>query len=211
MKGFSLLSLLAVMLSLVSGQDKPCGAGQQCVGAGSCESFSAEKGKFDQLSPDSQERRRLLGKLRSLVCNKKGRKVCCDVPVPEAGTQPEVSDSPSYLPSLDREECGLAGASLSFIFGGEDTHLGQFPFLALVGRSEGRITQWTCGGSIINQWFVLSAAHCGSSLDMVRLGEWRVVEEEEEEEVGTDCEFVDHGNVRDRLCSEPHQVGLIVI
>ena len=44
---------------------------------------------------------------------------------------------------------------------------------------------------------------------MVRLGEWRVEEEEEEDE-GTDCEFVDHGNVRDRLCSEPHQVRLIV-
>ena len=214
MKGFSLLSLVAVMLRLVSGQDRPCGAEQRCVSASSCQSFTVEKLKFDQLKPGSEEKRRLLKTLRSLVCNKKERKVCCEVseaPVPDGGNETEescqnstaeVSDSPSYLPSLEREECGLAGASFSFIFGGETTHLAQFPFMALVGKIKGRTTKWDCGGSIINKWFVLSAAHCGSRVDLVRLGEWRVEESQED----VDCEYVDHGNVRHRLCSEPHQV-----
>ena len=210
MRGFSLLSLLAVTLSLVSGQDTPCEAGQRCASAGSCESFTAEKRKFDQLTSGSQEWRRVLEKLRSLVCNKKERKVCCGKNEKEESFQnttevSEISDSPNFVPSLDREECGLAGASFSFIIGGEDTHLGQFPFLALVGKTTGRTTQWDCGGSIINKWFVLSAAHCGTRVNLVRLGEWRV-EEAEEEGGEYDCEYIDHGNVRARLCSEPHQV-----
>ena len=79
-----------------------------------------------------------------------------------------------------------------------DTEIGEFPFMALLGSGqEGNIT-WSCGGSIINKvdlanifskiflqniftkWFVLSAAHCGPTVDFVRLGEWKA-------EWSTDC------------------------
>ena len=54
-----------------------------------------------------------------------------------------------------------------------DTKIGEFPFMALLGSGqEGNIT-WKCGGSVINKWFVLSAAHCGPTVDFVRLGEWK--------------------------------------
>ena len=119
MRGVSRLSCLAVMFSLVSGQDRPCGAWQRCVSASSCQSFTVEKLKFDQLTPGSEEKRRLLKTLRSLVCNKKERKVCCE--------DPDVSgpDTPSHLPSLRSEECGLAGDSFAFVLGGEKTHVGK--------------------------------------------------------------------------------------
>ena len=83
--------------------------------------------------------------------------------------------------------------------------LGEFPFLALVGQSTGENIQWSCGGSIINKWFVISAGHCGPTVDYVRLGEWRVVDPEKEVN-NTDCETVDQVTT----CSQPHQVGLIV-
>merc|ERR1712154_445753 len=41
-----------------------------------------------------------------------------------------------------------------------------------------------CGGAVINKWFVLSAGHCGPTVDYVRLGEWKVVDPETE----TECE-----------------------
>ena len=34
--------------------------------------------------------------------------------------------------------------------------------------------QWVCGGTLINYWYVVTAAHCTSKLTDVRLGEWTV-------------------------------------
>jgi len=70
------------------------------------------------------------------------------------------------------------------VLGGENTTIGEFPFLGLLGQQKGRSIKWTCGGSIINKWFVLSAAHCGPNVDYVRLGEWKVVDPE--------CERLDY-------------------
>lgn len=63
----------------------------------------------------------------------------------------------------------------AFILGGQDTKLGEFPWMTLLGsrRKSGSIF-WKCGGALINKWFVVSAAHCGPSVDYVRLGEWEV-------------------------------------
>ena len=155
------------MTSLVSGQDAPCGAGQQCVGFSNCPSFVRETAKLNSLTWGTVQWRRLLGKLRSLVCSSQQQKVCCELEDP---------DSPSYLPSLESQECGLDGASTAFVLGGEDTSIGEFPFLGRLGRKEGGNIKWRCGGSIINKWFLLSAAHCGPTVDYVRLGEWKVAQ-----------------------------------
>ena len=110
--------LLLALLSSVLGQDRPCGApGQECVSGAGCESFRAEKIIFTRLPLGSQEKQRQQEKLRSLVCNEEESKVCCDV---SAGP-----DSPSYIPSLEREECGLEGGNAGFILSGEDTTLGR--------------------------------------------------------------------------------------
>ena len=62
--------------------DNPCEAGKECVPGDSCEMFTAEKLKLAGLSRGSDERKRLLERLRSLVCNKEEKKVCCDLPSP---------------------------------------------------------------------------------------------------------------------------------
>merc|ERR1712154_146453 len=115
--------------------------------------------------------------------NKVERKVCCGVPPPPtpASTGP---DSPSYLPSLEREECGVEGGKSAFVLGGENTTIGEFPFLGLLGKEKSGNIKWVCGGAVINKWFVLSAGHCGPTVDYVRLGEWKVVDPETE----TECE-----------------------
>ena len=49
------------------------------------------------------------------------------------------------------------------IVGGEEAPIGRYPWLALLGygrtRNEGNLT-WECGGVLIGDQFVLTAAHC---------------------------------------------------
>ena len=108
-----------------------------------------ERAKLVGLTRGSEERRRLLQRLKSLVCHNEERNVCCEVP----GQGPSDPDSPSYLPSLEAEECGVEGGNPAFVLGGEDTGIGEFPFLGLIGKrkGKGRKIEWECGGSIINK------------------------------------------------------------
>ena len=69
-----------------------------------------------------------------------------------------------WKPNGDRRECGEK-INLSNILGGSITKLGEITFMALLGyeklpgRLPGQIF-YTCGASIINKWYVLTAAHC---------------------------------------------------
>jgi hypothetical protein len=70
------------------------------------------------------------------------------------------------------------------------TRPGMFPFNALVGILNSEIwsevlnktvtsnkTRYACGGTLINHWYVVTAAQChveGKQISTVRLGEWEI-------------------------------------
>merc|ERR1711988_383897 len=173
-------------------QDKDCKADQKCVNEMTCNNFQQEKKIYKNLEKNTTQYNTTEKHLRSLVCNKYERKVCCDIteivsstPPPErprTKTPPPTGcanpDSPCHRPSLEEEKCGLDNSDTGF-FGVEGTRIGEFPFLVLLGSKRGGDSvSWQCGGTLINKWYVLTAASCGE-VDYVRLREWRIVDPED--------------------------------
>ncbi|XP_037076685.1 phenoloxidase-activating factor 1-like [Pollicipes pollicipes] len=98
-----------------------------------------------------------------------------------------------YLPPMESfgdDRCGInvPGTNLDE----EEVHLGEYPWMALLGYTStttpDKIT-YNCGGTLINNRYVLTAAHCVSrlpkrlSVSSVRLGEHNVSTE-------LDCQMV---------------------
>ncbi|XP_032522490.2 venom protease-like isoform X2 [Danaus plexippus] len=91
----------------------------------------------------------------------------------------ENSDYITDFPELP--VCGISkNGFYTKVVGGVDANLGEFPWMALLGYNDsaGNDTFWSCGGSLISQRHVLTAAHCIHNHDelyVVRLGELDVL------------------------------------
>ena len=72
-----------------------------------------------------------------------------------------LQNSGKWKPDGKKGECGTQ-INFSNIVGGSITKTGDFPYMALLGsKAKNRnAIQYTCGGSLINKWYVLTAAHC---------------------------------------------------
>jgi len=150
-----------------------------CLDNSDCPPFQERFKEFNSKKKDAEAWLSLQKELKTWVCNKPERKVCC--PNSEISTSGTCDLSlPSCLPA--KGQCGVREPSARKIVGGTDTRPKEFPFTALLGtikalrRVRGQLVEepfWICGGTLINRWFVVTAAHC-PDIQIVRLGEYQV-------------------------------------
>ncbi|XP_055903205.1 serine protease easter-like isoform X2 [Eupeodes corollae] len=127
--------------------------------------------------------------------------ICC--PERQIGAQmPAEPDSTDTRIRASLPEPGTCGNVISNrIYGGNVTKIDEYPWMALIEYKKGENGNGHhCGGSLINDRYVLTAAHCISAIPetwtpyQVRLGEW-------DTQTDVDCE-VDVRGYKD--CADPH-------
>jgi TM2 domain-containing membrane protein YozV len=122
-----------------------------------------------------------------------GPVVCCIVPVGIVGPNRKTK-----IGDKAKRFCDLNGATNPFVLdfnivGGERSEVSEFPHISALGYDVLGNTEFKCGGSIISEKFVVTAAHCVITRDgkptMVRVG--RVSRRR------SDCEVFSSLNVSD--------------
>ncbi|GJQ88410.1 CLIPC1, partial [Trypoxylus dichotomus] len=98
-----------------------------------------------------------------------------------------------YLPVLAQrnnyelvENCPWEAKGVSVIYGGTKAELGEFPHMALIGYGVVPNHVWKCGGTLISDRFVLTAAHCSiinvyRNASVVRLGDLNFTSSEDDQ------------------------------
>lgn len=98
---------------------------------------------------------------------------------------------------LRRDTCGVDFSER--IVGGEEAKIKEYPWLALLQYQTNRGRQFLCGGALINDKYILTAAHCvkgigNTRLVGIRLGEHNI-------DTDPDCQPTDDG----QICANPVQ------
>ncbi|XP_068244240.1 phenoloxidase-activating factor 1-like [Palaemon carinicauda] len=191
------LLLLAILAVNANGsslrrarQASQCRAGTSCIPLDSCPSLA------DLLKNPTREN---VIRVRDALCNRNRRNplVCCDstttptdapvtsVTPPVSSVTPPASSSETPTEPTNPGEggegllplvCGRTGTRRR-IFNGVEAPVGAFPWMAIFGYTDSSLPgglDWGCGGVLINDQYVLTAAHCvvpTLPLNEIRLGE----------------------------------------
>ncbi|XP_071450649.1 CLIP domain-containing serine protease HP8-like [Hetaerina americana] len=95
------------------------------------------------------------------------------------------------------DKCGMAVTHR--IFGGTEAQIGEYPWLALLEYHTKHGIQLLCGGALIGDRYVLTAAHCLEDTDIGRLSGVRLGEHDTE----TDPDCLEYGD--EVVCGDPVQ------
>jgi len=187
-----LLILAVTSLALdqrTASRGSSCPTDQVCATRKSCKYWVDRENSVKSLSEQNPQRKKYISDARNAICNRAERAVCCPI---DDGIDPDCNmdcsmDACNGLPKQD--ECGYVTLPPSNIIGGEDASLGEFTFITLIGEPRGSGIIWKCGGTLINRWWVVTAAHCigkNWSDHKIRLGEHTI-------DTNPDC--LDNGRV----------------
>lgn len=124
-----------------------------------------------------------------------------EIPATSAPLNPQqrTETSGGVLPDPKKNECGVSIGMR--IYGGENADIDEFPWLAMLEFENFRgERKFSCGGSLINSRYVLTAAHCvvgeveqkEGTLISVRLGEY---------DTSTDIDCIEQDS--EKICADP--------
>uniref|UniRef100_A0A1A9WPU9 CLIP domain-containing serine protease n=1 Tax=Glossina brevipalpis TaxID=37001 RepID=A0A1A9WPU9_9MUSC len=118
------------------------------------------------------------------LCGEEKTTVCC----PDIGVQKilnnrysNITHRNNKLPN-EEEGCGIVNLSTTKIIDGDDSEIGAWPWMALIGYDPWSVRPFRCGGTLVSAQHVITAAHCiRVDLSFVRLGEYDLTNETETE------------------------------
>lgn len=123
-----------------------------CVPVKNCESYVA---MLKTLDVTDQLAKKYLKEFQCDGSSDSDIQICC----PE--NQIELTDK-SLIPEPELEQCGVQ-ANDNRIVGGTVAEIDDFPWMALLQYRKGRKIEPACAGTLINNRYILTAAHCADS------------------------------------------------
>ncbi|XP_073840715.1 venom serine protease Bi-VSP-like [Musca autumnalis] len=138
-----------------------------------------------QDNPDSDEIKEKLRRSHDR-CGNESTMVCCPTDDNSDGTtgrnlsRRQMTAHNTHSLPTEADGCGLVNQTAPKIVGGDESQIGAWPWMALIGYDPYSVRPFKCGGTLISNRHVITAAHCiRSDLSFVRLGEFDLSSETE--------------------------------